>query len=330
VRGSIVAAAAVVALAIAGIASGASADGPNGPWADAIVRFVQGPRIDGSPVLATRSNPNSALGVAEAPVGNDNPIPEGTFTSLGFGGELTLAFQNPVCNGPGHDFAIDVREITKEPYPPESADVYVSTDGISFTKVGTISKDAKVAVPKSIPIVWFVAFVDTTPFTKYTFGSNADGIDIDGVSALDASSCAGTATPPPMPPAGSGDPLANTQPPPATVKCTTTYWKDPRVLKVWPIKRTLQFNKVFGVATYPHKTLLAIIAMKGGGRAALAREAVYALLTSMTKDSHYAYTPATVKKLVKTGLLSKKAKLWAQTISRLSKARDRGACPPAV
>ena len=260
-RRAIVVAAAVVSLVVVGIASGASTDGPNGPWADAVLRFVQGPRIDGSPVMASRSNPTSALGPAEASPGNDNPIPEGTFASLGFGGELTLAFQNPICNGAGDGLAIDIREITKEPYPPETADVYVSADGISFTKVGTISKDAKIAVPKTIPVIWFVAFVDTTPFAKYTFGSNADGIDIDGVDALDTSSCTGTA--PPMPPAGSGDPLAAAPAPPTTVKCTTAYWNDPRVLKTWPIGRTQQFNKVFGVKTYPRKTLLAVIAQQG-------------------------------------------------------------------
>lgn len=321
----VVTASAFAMLALAGIASAGSQDGPNGPWADAVERFVAGPRVDGSPVAATRSNPDAALGPAEAPTGNDNPIPEGTFVSLGFGGELTLAFQNPICNGPGDDFAINVREITKEPYPPETADVYVSADGIAFTKVGRISRDAAVAVPKSIPIVWFVALVDVTDHMRYTFVSDADGFDIDGISAADSASCTGAA--PPLPPAGSGDPLANTPPLSPTVKCTTSYWRDPRVLRVWPISRSKGFDTVFGVKAFPRKTLLAVIEQRGGGRAAVAREGVYALLTSVTRGSGYAYKPATVKRLVKTALAGKKAKLWSQTITRLTKARSRGLCP---
>jgi hypothetical protein len=46
--------------------------------------------------------------------------------SLGFGGSLTLAFQIPICNSTGTDFAVDVREITAEPYPPDTAAVFVS------------------------------------------------------------------------------------------------------------------------------------------------------------------------------------------------------------
>ena len=131
-------------------------------------------------MVSGRNNPSAALGAAEAPVGNDDPIPLGTFDSLGFGGSLTLAFQNPICNGPGADFAIDVREITKEPYPPETAAVYVSADATTWTAAGTISRDAKVAVPKTIPIVWFVALVHTTSYSRFQLASSADGFDVDG------------------------------------------------------------------------------------------------------------------------------------------------------
>lgn len=320
------AATAIAVLVVAGGASGGSPDGAAGPWADEVVRFVSGPRIDGSSIVTRRADPSAALGPAESPVGSNNPIPEGTFLSLGFGGSLTLAFQNPICNGPGVDLAIDVREITAEPYPAESADVYVSGDGVSFTKAGTVTRDARLAVPHTIPIVWFVAFVDVTPHSRFSLQSDADAFDVDGVSAVDMTSCSGTA--PPMPPPGSGDPLAGTiDPDPAMVECSTQYWTNPRVLRNWPIARSQPFNRVFSVSAFPHKSLLAIVGQSGGGNRALAREGVFALLTSLTPDAGYRYKPAAVKKMVKTGLKSQKLRLVAQTITKLRTARSQGVCP---
>jgi|tagenome__1003787_1003787.scaffolds.fasta_scaffold20927065_2 hypothetical protein len=310
---------------LAGAASAGSPDGAAGPWADAVVRFVSGPRIDGAGMPTGRNDAAAALGPAEAAPGNDDPIPLGTFVSLGFGGELTLAFQNPICNGAGRDMTIDVREITKEPYPPETADVYVSADGTSWLKAGTISRDSKVAVPKSLPIVWFVAFVDTTSHDRFALATNADGFDIDGVRALDSTSCTGTA--PPMPPAGAGDPLASAPPRSPTVRCTNSYWKDPRVLKTWPIARAKPFNTVFGVRTFPRMSLLRIAFQPGGGSRALAREGVLALLTSLTKGSGYPYKAAQVRKTVRTALVSRKASVIAKTVKKLSGPRTRGVCP---
>ena len=321
---SAVATAAVVVVALTGAAKGGNSDAAAGPWADSVVRFVPGPRIDGSAIPTARNDPSAALGPAESPAGNDDPIPSGTFVSLGFGGSLTLGFQNPICNGEGSDFAIDVREITKEPYPPETASVYVSSDGTTWTLAGTISRDAQVAIPKTIPIVWFVALVDTTDHNQFTLRSNADGFDVDGVSALDSTSCSGV---PPVIPTGAGDPLASAKPPSPTVRCTTSYWKDPRVLRVWPIKRTKRFNAVFGVQTFPRKSLLTIAFQAGGGNRALAREGVMGLLTSLTGGTGYKYKPAGVKRLVHTGLTSHNPRLVANTVNRLKTARTRGVCP---
>jgi hypothetical protein len=324
-------AAAIAVLAIAGGALGGSPDGAAGPWADTVVRFVQGPRLDGTKIDPSRSDAATALGPAEAAPGNDDPIPTGKFVSMGFGGQLTLGFQNPICNGPGLDMAIDVREITKAPYPPEVADVYVSGDGATWTKAGTITGDAQVAVPKTIPMVWFVAFVDVTDHNRFTLAQDADGYDIDGVSALDATSCSGT---PPVPAAGWGDPLANTPPPTTTtVKCTPSYWKNPHVVGRWPVKQKALFDTTFGVKTFPKESLLQALYQNGGGTKAVGREGVLSLLTSMTPGSGYPYKAGTVKKLVKTALSSKaksKAKVWASTIKKLGAARARGACPRPI
>lgn len=72
-------------------------DGASGPWADSVANFQQGSAINGG-FLPGRSDPTQALGPAESPPGNDNPVPSPpTFVSLGFAGTLTLGFQNPIC-----------------------------------------------------------------------------------------------------------------------------------------------------------------------------------------------------------------------------------------
>ena len=309
-------------------AIGASPDGAAGPWADGVVRFVQGPRVDGSPVTAGRSNALAALGPAEAARGNDDPIPEGTFVSLGFGGSLTLSFENPICNRAGADFSIDIREITREPYPAEAAAVYVSADGSTFVPAGTVSRDSAVAIPAELPIAWFVALVDVSDPVTFGLASNADGFDVDGVRALDMSSCVSAGTPDLLPPAttGPGDPLSTTTVP-LTVKCSPAYWTSPLTLRVWPIGRTRQFNAVFGVKAFPRTTLLQAATRRGGGKVALAREAVYSLLTSLTPASRFRYSPAQVKRMVRLALLSGKARVVSTTLSQLLAARARGSCP---
>jgi hypothetical protein len=96
---------------------------------------------------------------AEAPAGDD-PSPANTFFSLGFGGSITLGFDNPICNGPGPD--IEAREITLEPYPNETVNVFVSNDGVNFVLAGQISKDGSVGMPASVPVAHYVKLVDIT------------------------------------------------------------------------------------------------------------------------------------------------------------------------
>lgn len=179
--------AAVLALALAGVAQGAAPDGA-GPWADSVVSAQQG---TAGPLgfLPGRSNPQSAVGVAESPPGNDDPIPDGTFFSLGFGGTITLGFDNPICNGQGYDFNIDVVEITREPYPPEIVKVYVSANGSSFSFAGQIGKDGSVSMPAGIDVAHYVKLVDVSNPSLFTADQHADGFDVDGVRARDTTSC---------------------------------------------------------------------------------------------------------------------------------------------
>jgi hypothetical protein len=175
----------VVVLCIMSPAVAAPPDGP-GPWADYVVSFNQGTAINGG-FLPGRSDPTQALGVAEQPAGDNNPFLPGTFVSLGFGGSLTLGFDNPICNQPGADLAIEVREITQEPYPDETAQVYVSEDGVNFLFAGTVTKDASVGMPAGITVANFVRLVDISSPASFAARPNADGFDVDGVRALNTS-----------------------------------------------------------------------------------------------------------------------------------------------
>jgi hypothetical protein len=165
-----------LALAMPGTASAAAPDG-SGPWADSVLAAQQGQRANGTPVLAVRSNPTSALGVAE------NTNAEGSFYSLGFGGRIDLGFENNVCNGAGDDLDLQLVEATNEPYPAEIVDVYVSANGTDWVAAASnVNKDATVGLPASVPIAHFVRLVDRTDASVSR--ANADGYDVDGVKAL--------------------------------------------------------------------------------------------------------------------------------------------------
>ena len=170
------------ALALAAPAPAATPDG-SGPWADTVVAFEQELRKDGTPVLPARSDPTDALGVAE-----DTAV-EGTFVSLGFGGSITLGFDNNICNLPGPDVAIRLFETTREPYPDERVDVYVSADGVTYVLAASdANKDAAIDLPDSVNIARYVKLVDVTDPTPNL--GNADAYDVDGVRALNTN-CVG-------------------------------------------------------------------------------------------------------------------------------------------
>jgi len=157
-------------LATAGVAlTFAAAPDGLGPWADNVVTTTQGLRNNGTPVLAVRSDPTSALGVAE------NTNADGTFYSLGFGGSITLGFVNGISSG---EFVV---EATNNPYPNETATVEVSQDGVNYYNAGTVTQDGTVPLPSQVSCGKFVRITDTS--NKALFEPTADGYDVDGVEA---------------------------------------------------------------------------------------------------------------------------------------------------
>lgn len=165
--------AAALLSSIAAPAFAAAPDG-TGPWADYVVSFDQGLRKNNTPVLANRSNPDAALGVAE------NNTNTGSFVSLGFGGQLTLGFLNPVKNG------IAIVEATNLPYPNETALLEVSADGSTWTTAGNVTQDGRVALPDDI-CARYVRITDTS--NKALFPTDGDGYDVDGVRSAQGEPC---------------------------------------------------------------------------------------------------------------------------------------------
>lgn len=164
-------------------------------YANSVVTSLQGKRKNNTDVLATRSNPNDALG---SPNGNGNT---GTgFFSLGYGGTITVQFASPVYDGVGGD--ISFHEITngRNTYPSESAKVEVSSDNVIWYELtpnttsepggdGIVYLDisSNASAPHSVQ---FVRITDTTIAANNT-DPLSDGYDLDAIDAV-YSSCVST------------------------------------------------------------------------------------------------------------------------------------------
>lgn len=176
--------AAAFVLVIPVMAFAGAPDG-NGPWADAVVTSNQTTIKNGTPVVdvaPARSNPESAVGPAE-----DNTT-EGNFFSLGFGGSITLRFDNGVRDG-----VISV-EATNPNYPVERARVEVSADGVTWFTAGELAQDGEVPMPAELSCARYVRITDIS--NKDDFAEDtADGFDVDGVQAKNATSCDPVTTP---------------------------------------------------------------------------------------------------------------------------------------
>lgn len=163
----------------------AAAPDGSGPWADAVVSSNQTTIRNGAPVSEVnpaRSNPQSAVGVAE------NDTTEGNFFSLGFGGSITLRFDNGIRGG------VLVVESTNPEYPVERAQIEVSLDGETWFNAGAIDQDGEVQMPETLICARYVRITDISNRDDFA-EDTADGFDVDGVQARDASSCEPTETP---------------------------------------------------------------------------------------------------------------------------------------
>jgi hypothetical protein len=156
-------------------------------WASNVVADDQHLRKDGTPVLAGRSDPNEALGVADA-----STTPVSGFYSLGFGGSITVEFDAPIWNSPDPNEFAGVEITGGSSYPLETASVEFYYDGswhlatTALTNQPVNGGDPKtttyVEIPAGIPYAEMVRITDTSNPTP--FEPTADGFDLDAVKAL--------------------------------------------------------------------------------------------------------------------------------------------------
>lgn len=148
----------------------AAAPDGSGPWADTVVSASQGLMKNGLAVPAARSNPNSALGVAE------NDTVDGHFYSLGFGGNIVLGFEGGISSG-----VFVVEATNADPvYPIEKARVEASEDGTTWITAGTVNQDGTVPLPATVTCAKYVRITDISD-PSIMPDEIADGYDVDGV-----------------------------------------------------------------------------------------------------------------------------------------------------
>ncbi|MGY0393151.1 T9SS type A sorting domain-containing protein [Bizionia sp. KMM 8389] len=133
-----------------------------------------------------RINPAKALGEPE----NDESE---NFVSLGYGGEIVIGFDGVVMNEAGDDLTIfetTFGDYTFAEYP-ESADVFVSQNGVDFYFIGSAytSQPAMLDIdnaltPNPLAYITQVKLVDTTPEGS----RSGDGYDLDAVVAINGCS----------------------------------------------------------------------------------------------------------------------------------------------
>lgn len=163
----------------------AAAPDGSGPWADSVVNFSQGLTKAGGAIDANRSDASQALGVAE------QTVAPGTFVSLGFGGSLTLQFDNGISNG------VFVVESTNPNYPVEHAHVDVSADGSTWFSAGNLDQTGTVNQPENLTCAKYVRITDTSNSADFS-DDTADAYDVDGVQATEGEACT-VVTPTPTP-----------------------------------------------------------------------------------------------------------------------------------
>jgi hypothetical protein len=139
-------------------------------------------------IAANRRIPANATGFPEG--GNGSPV---TFTSLGFGGEITLVFDYAVFDQEGPD--LFVTETSGAVNYPERAQFFGSSCGIDWVELTTtedgitLEQDGWIDFNGSLYALKYLRIVDRS--RRSQFGGGADGFDVDGVVSLNQSNCNG-------------------------------------------------------------------------------------------------------------------------------------------
>jgi len=171
----------LAAIAVMGLTSASSFAQSQGCYGAVVVDENQGLTKIGTAVNPERSISDNVLG---APDGQNPSVnaPVQNFFSLGFGGHVTIAFANPIANGPGDD--IKIWESSASPNA-ERARIEVSQDGITFVAVGEISMTGSVDIESAFAdFVQFVKIIDISNPAQFSNNQVSDGFDVDAIECL--------------------------------------------------------------------------------------------------------------------------------------------------
>jgi hypothetical protein len=150
-----------------------------GCYASEVMIYAPGLNANGQSVRPERSISSNALG---APNGQTPTVVADVqnFVSLGYGGYIELAFEQPIANGPGADIRIWESSVGVN---NEAASILVSQDGLGYVPVGNITQDGEVDFGAAYSdYVQYIRIVDAT--SPASSGQYNDGFDVDAVECL--------------------------------------------------------------------------------------------------------------------------------------------------
>jgi hypothetical protein len=152
--------------------------------AQSVVSFQPAKRKDGSVIPAEFVNASNVLGVPQ----NSDAQGAVNYTSLGFGGEITVMLSDRLANGTGADFRLVETTYSTSPCGryPEKAEVFVSQDGCNFVCLGSTCQDGNFDIDGTgFEWIRYVKIHDISPITN-TFQNDlvANGYDLDGIQCL--------------------------------------------------------------------------------------------------------------------------------------------------
>lgn len=151
-------------------------------WGYEVISSFQGIQKNRLPVRVERSNPGTTLGELD-----------GTFFSLGMGGEIVIGFECRIQNIDGPDLALYESTFNRENYSEERALVEVSQDGTEWYTLSPVASNQTPVAPfsrtplslDSTPLEWFqfLRLKDATIFTITPF-DDMDGYDVNAVEGF--------------------------------------------------------------------------------------------------------------------------------------------------
>ena len=149
-----------------------------------VVSFLPAKRKDGSIIPAEFVNTANVVGTPQ----NSDVAGAINYTSLGFGGEMTVMLSNRLANGIGADFRLvetTYSTSTCQRYP-EKAEVFVSQDGCNFVCVGSTCQDGSFDLEGTgFDWIRYVKLHDISPVTHpFQNDMTANGYDLDGIQCL--------------------------------------------------------------------------------------------------------------------------------------------------